>query len=471
MSRTLCGTFYYRALMVLLGTGVGVSATAWSQHVAPYNRSTAIDQANSRAEQEAEQMVSLSADRILSILHQEPGLLLQVKKALVRRAFEQGRILDAKDLTDEALFRIIREDDNIRIIATREIEDRSYVRAKPTREELARNLPCRQPMPAPGEAANRPDQSSQETKRVPTQEEVYWLKHESDLDCYLTQYLPYGTAQTLYAPPQTAPASSELPYPLQQDSRPQSPQQPYPPSQVTPRGPPTDYRKQLQVTHTQLPQGSFEAESDQNEMAGLQPDDLSGVVNASQSNRYSASSRNEAGLNGAGPSGLALPPGGSSIGSLPGRQGQAPGTSQEALPENRSQLPLQPYLFPKTPQQPRLRHRVNPYADVPSLYDLYAQYSKRSPTLERFGEDIFRNGTGNLDELPMDLPAGPDYVVGPGDGLTINLSGGISQRLQRVVDREGRLVLPEVGAVEVSGRSWATCSVWCRLFFAASSAA
>ena len=53
----------------------------------------------------------------------------------------------------------------------------------------------------------------------------------------------------------------------------------------------------------------------------------------------------------------------------------------------------------------------------------------------------------------MDLPAGPDYVVGPGDGLTINLSGGISQRLQRVVDREGRLVLPEVGAVEVSGRS------------------
>jgi polysaccharide export outer membrane protein len=53
----------------------------------------------------------------------------------------------------------------------------------------------------------------------------------------------------------------------------------------------------------------------------------------------------------------------------------------------------------------------------------------------------------------MDLPAGPDYVVGPGDGLTINLSGGISDRLQRVVDREGRVALPEVGGVEVSGRS------------------
>ncbi len=75
------------------------------------------------------------------------------------------------------------------------------------------------------------------------------------------------------------------------------------------------------------------------------------------------------------------------------------------------------------------------------------------PELERFGEDVFLNGTGNLDELPMDLPAGPDYVVGPGDGLTISLTGGISQRLQRVVDREGRVALPEVGAVEVSGRS------------------
>ena len=109
--------------------------------------------------------------------------------------------------------------------------------------------------------------------------------------------------------------------------------------------------------------------------------------------------------------------------------------------------------MPTLPRQPILRHRPNPYADVPSLYDLYAQYTRRPIALERFGEDVFLNGSGNLDELPMDMPAGPDYVVGPGDGLVINLSGGISQRLQRVVDREGRVVLPEVGAVEVSGRS------------------
>ena len=45
----------------------------------------------------------------------------------------------------------------------------------------------------------------------------------------------------------------------------------------------------------------------------------------------------------------------------------------------------------------------------------------------------------------MDLPAGPEYVLGPGDGLTIDLWGGVSQRLFRTVDREGRLSLPEAG--------------------------
>jgi polysaccharide export outer membrane protein len=87
------------------------------------------------------------------------------------------------------------------------------------------------------------------------------------------------------------------------------------------------------------------------------------------------------------------------------------------------------------------------------LYDLYSQVSPRPAMLEQFGADIFRNGTGNIDELPMDLPAGPDYVLGPGDGVSIDIWGGVAQRLQRVVDPSGRLALPEVGSVEVSGRT------------------
>jgi protein involved in polysaccharide export with SLBB domain len=78
---------------------------------------------------------------------------------------------------------------------------------------------------------------------------------------------------------------------------------------------------------------------------------------------------------------------------------------------------------------------------------------RRSPTLVRFGDDVFHNGTGNFDQLPMDLPVGPDYVLGPGDSVSINLWGGVSQRLRRVVDGEGRIALPEAGFVQVSGRS------------------
>jgi protein involved in polysaccharide export with SLBB domain len=463
--------------------GLAFSAAAWSQQPASYSHSTAIDQANSRAEHEAEQMVSLSADRILTILRQEPGLLLQVKKALVRKAFDQGRILDPNELTDDALFTLIRQDDNIRVIATHEIVDRSYIKAKPTREELARNLPCREAMPPGTEmlAAKQPDQSpasaNANTKRPPSQEEEYWLKHENDSDCDLTQYLPYGTAlypgqqQYMQSPSQQQYPASQYPsqqrYPQQQ-----YPQQQYPPSQVPQQSPTTDYRRQLQMTQGQPSQGYFGMDSDQSEMASIQPDELPSLLSASQTGGLSSGmSRKGLGTSGGDASGMSAPgmsmsPDlssslgssmgsslGSSIGSLLGGQNGSSGFPQQARLEDQNRFPLQQYSFPKPPQQPILRHRPNPYADVPSLYDLYAQYSKRSPKLERFGEDVFLNGTGNLDELPMDLPAGPDYVVGPGDGLTVSLTGGISQRLQRVVDREGRIALPEVGAVEVSGRS------------------
>lgn len=101
----------------------------------------------------------------------------------------------------------------------------------------------------------------------------------------------------------------------------------------------------------------------------------------------------------------------------------------------------------------RMERRPNPYADVPSLYDLYVQAASPDRKIERFGLDVFRKDAASPDILPMDLPVGPDYVVGPGDSLSINLWGGVSQRLLRTVDREGRLVLPESGPLLVSGRT------------------
>lgn len=103
--------------------------------------------------------------------------------------------------------------------------------------------------------------------------------------------------------------------------------------------------------------------------------------------------------------------------------------------------------------EPRMLHRPNPYPKLPSLEDLYTQFPGSETKLKRFGSAIFRRGTGNADGLPMDLPAGPDYVLGPGDGLVLNLWGSLSQRLQRIVDRQGQVDLPEAGTVTVTGET------------------
>ena len=67
----------------------------------------------------------------------------------------------------------------------------------------------------------------------------------------------------------------------------------------------------------------------------------------------------------------------------------------------------------------------------------------------------FANSASDPSVVPMDLPVGPDYVVGPGDSLAVDLWGGYSQRLMRVVDRTRASLLPEVGPILVSGKNLA----------------
>lgn len=110
---------------------------------------------------------------------------------------------------------------------------------------------------------------------------------------------------------------------------------------------------------------------------------------------------------------------------------------------------------PRPAPAPAIARVPNPYRDIPSLYDMYLQASPHPAGLKRFGTEVFENGTRDPQLIPMDLPAGPDYIVGPGDGLSVDLWGGVSRRVFRTVDREGRVSLPEVGPVLVSGKSLA----------------
>src|SRR5206468_10853733 len=60
------------------------------------------------------------------------------------------------------------------------------------------------------------------------------------------------------------------------------------------------------------------------------------------------------------------------------------------------QQPQRPFANRQPVDQPAFRHQPNPYANVPSLYDLYQQVSRPSTALERFGESVFANANGNM---------------------------------------------------------------------------
>ena len=400
-----------------------------------------VTRAKSRAEAEAEQRVALSPDKIIELLRQEPGLLLESKKMLVRKAYEQGRILDPDDLTDEALFQLVREDHNICVLVTQEIVDRAYIRAKPTQEQIEREreLNARYRYGTTATPAT-PSQGTPESSLKPgNQEEAYWQKHDENLR---------PVPQPQVEPSQTAPAIPQLP-----------------------RTAPGIDNPARQVEMTSLPTNDetydgMAMESTASTEFGINrisPEQLPALLSAnSTSNRSfavvdgtaSASARRgEAGVPYA-----SYGPTGTPVDSSFAVQSGAADASvrprdlnlQAKMDIGRHQLPSAEDL---NLDRPQIRRKANPYANVPSLYDLYSQLSPRPAMLERFGANIFRNGTGNIDKLPMDLPVGPDYVLGPGDSVSIEIWGSVAQRLQRVVDSSGRLALPEVGTVQVSGRS------------------
>lgn len=402
------------------------------------SRTRALDDADSQAEREAERLVSLPPEKIILLLQQEPGLFLEVKKMLVRKAYAQGRVLDPQELTDDAIFRRVREDEDTRALITQQIVDRGYVRAKPTREELAKQMEERQHM---AKARTEPERPGYDEENGEPEEN----RGRQD------RYAPLSPNQ------QNPPAFSPN-FPPQENPPPSAPQNLE-----------NDQTRQLlEASATGSPSGQDSGglpfDAVMGDQTQLSPEQIQQLISAyggkGQMGSGTAGQGNLAALGGGGGS---LNPG------QPASQEQAyygstPGETNSRFPQLPQQAKLESSpLFNserqmrrplrRAPEQPRLVHRANPYADVPSLYDLYAQYSQRPTELKRFGMDIFETGTGNFDQLPMDLPAGPEYVLGPGDGLNIDLWGSVSQRLHRVVDREGRLSLPEIGVIQVAGHS------------------
>jgi protein involved in polysaccharide export with SLBB domain len=382
---------------------------------------------------ENENRVAASPEQIRAVLAKNAGLLVELKHYVAREATSNGQLVDDADLTDQAIFDRLGEDIVFRAAATRLVQRYGYLLpdVNPDSEigkqqELVIKERARRVVQIEA-------QEDAESLKPPSKEDGVSMSEardacdpRNDVDC--TGSPRRRSHRELAAPGESPAASPEIPTqpnqiaPLTQSPLIQTELRGGSFSSATLGG--TDSKDLLRLAATdgsRDPFGSQPSPADMQRLAGLlKGDTLSApAIGAENSTDLEYARRNV--------SRVASSSSGRRVDSSFDRNGDSP--------------------------QGGIIHKVNPYSDVPSLYDLYVQANPQGQTPRRFGLDTLSSGTRESTAVPMDLPVGPDYVVGPGDGLSIDIWGGVSQRLQRVVDREGRISLPESGPVLVSGRS------------------
>ena len=399
-------------------------------------------------------MISASAGEIREVLSKDAGLMMELKRLMAKQATDRGQIVAEEDLDDSAILNRLDTDLHFRAMATRLLQRYGYL--TPQVNPLSLEGQEQQlVLKARAEQMVREGNEPLSPSRQPSRE---WAVQGNNASFCSSEGLTF--AGGFHAVPsgsgnggetvndqqeqdewcRPAPQGGEYPVtnPLPQYQRQVPPRSP----QTLPPGPDRpDLSNSPFLTASAVSSGMGGGAYS---MGQERMNSLSGSLNSSDLTGYSA-------MGGATPLGSSL--GGMRPDYLPFAAGGIP-VAQPELPDVQTPRSM---ILQRDTKSPMLTEPVtlvispNPYAFVPSLYDLYVQAAPETGHLQRFGLDAFRRiplSTG----LPMDIPAGPDYVLGPGDGITIDLWGGVSQRLFRTVDREGRLSLPEAGPLLVSGK-------------------
>jgi protein involved in polysaccharide export with SLBB domain len=107
------------------------------------------------------------------------------------------------------------------------------------------------------------------------------------------------------------------------------------------------------------------------------------------------------------------------------------------------------------------RTQVNsePKSVVPAPLSEFQTFVRDSSgrALPIFGADLFNSPPSTF--APVDnIPVTPDYVIGPGDELKLQIWGQVNQQGSFVVDRTGSISLPEVGTIHVAGLQFSQLS-------------
>lgn len=72
--------------------------------------------------------------------------------------------------------------------------------------------------------------------------------------------------------------------------------------------------------------------------------------------------------------------------------------------------------------------------------------------LERFGDDLFEDSPSTFAPA-TDIPVPADYVIGPGDSVSVQLFGNTNAEYFLDVSREGTINFPQIGPITVAGLS------------------
>jgi polysaccharide export outer membrane protein len=371
--------------------------------------------------------VAASAAQIRAVLVKNEGLLVELKRWTAKEATDNGQVVDDSSMTDQAILDRLDRDLAFRSVATRLLQRYGYL------------------MPTPN-----PDSDFAKENELVLKERarrLVQIEEQEDSDSLKPQRSGQDVERAAVCDPRREEDCTQSSPSARQNTR--APNEISAPD-INPQGVP----EQLP---SQSPSRILRADGIPQETNPISPQDADGLSPNLQLTSGSVKRDTNPPIDSLAlgqrsidnlPLGRDLPSApldrGSNSGVATGRNGKEPPSRTRTPSVGTNEEDVTPV---------RMVHRANPYADIPSLYDMYVQASVRQRPIERFGLDVFRNTTNDPQAIPMDLPVGPDYVLGPGDSLEIDLWGGVSQRLLRVVDREGRVSLPEAGPLLVSGRN------------------
>jgi protein involved in polysaccharide export with SLBB domain len=367
--------------------------------------------------------VAASAVQIRAVLAKDAGLLVELKRWIAKEATDNGQVVEDSKLLDEAIFDRLNRDIAFRAVATRLLQRYGYL------------------MPSPN-----PDSSYGKEEDILLKERARrQVQIEAQEDAEALQPKKNNNNQdverTTTCDPQQDEDCDKQATPRRKSNRPSSneaPPQDENPGSFPGDGLPTYSPSPQRTLRTQM--STDGEDSIQRGRTSSPSIELASILPKSGTELFPFLP-NIPSL----PNGLSLPQ---------TMTDTDRNNSRESNP-SQSTRPKRPRTQPSEEDVASVKmvHRANPYSDIPSLYDMYVQAAAWQRPAERFGSEIFRNSMSQPDIIPMDLPVGPDYVVGTGDSLSIDLWGSVTQRFVRLVDREGRIALPETAPVLVTGKS------------------